>query len=104
MKREPVITTSLITAAATATIALLVAFGLPLTDAQQQAILAVVAVAAPILVIAARRWTVPASTVVEQVRGGVVVAGEASELATGTPVRTLGSLDPDREPTMVRPQ
>lgn len=97
MKTEPVITTSLITAAATAIIALLVAFGLPLTGAQQQAILAVVAVAAPLLVIAARGWTVPASDVVERAQGGDVIAGEASELATGTVIRPVGSLTVESE-------
>ena len=92
MTREPIISTASITAAATALIALAVAFGLPLTDAQTQAILGVVAVAAPLVVILARRWTVPAADVVELDDRGTVKAGPASELPEGTPIRPAGSL------------
>lgn len=42
----------------------------------------------------ARKRSVPAAAVVEQVTpGGLVVAGEASELTTGEPIRPAGSLD-----------
>lgn len=97
---EPVISTATVTSAVTAVLALLVAFGLPLTDEQQVAILGVTAVVAPLVVIYARRWTVPAAQVVERVERqpagpDLVIAGEASELPTGTTVRTAGSLDPD---------
>lgn len=54
IKREPVITTATITAAVTAVIALLVAFGLPVTNEQSAAILGVVAVLAPLAVIISR--------------------------------------------------
>lgn len=96
---EPVVSTATMTSAATALIALGVAFGLPLTDAQTAAILGVVAVIAPLIVIYARRWTVPAAQVVERVERqptgpDLVVAGEASELPTGQTVRAAGSLDP----------
>lgn len=38
----------------------------------------------------------PRAAVVERVTPtGVVVAGDASELPTGTPVREMGTLDPD---------
>jgi hypothetical protein len=47
---EPLVTVGGITAAATAVIGLLVAFGLPVTDDQQAAILGVVAVLAPLAV------------------------------------------------------
>lgn len=61
MKREPVLTVGGIGAAAAAILALLVAFGVPLTDDQQTAILGVVAVAAPVIVaVIARRFVTPA--------------------------------------------
>lgn len=96
---EPVISTATITSAVTAVLALLVAFGLPLTDAQQVAILGVTAVVAPLVVIYARRWTVPAAQVVERLERqpegpDLVVAGEASELPTGQTVRAHGTLNP----------
>lgn len=47
---EPLLTIGAITTAATALLGLTTAFGLHLTDQQQQAILAVLAVAAPIVV------------------------------------------------------
>ena len=89
---EPVITTAVVTSAAAAIVALLVAFGVPLTEEQTSATLGVVAVAAPLIVIVARRWTVPAGTVVEREKDGQVVAGEASELSTGRVIRPVGSL------------
>lgn len=57
MKREPIITTATITAAVSAVIGVLVAFGVPLTDGQTEAILILVGVAAPLIVIIARKWT-----------------------------------------------
>jgi len=47
---EPVLSAGTITAVATAVLALLVSFAIPVSDAQQTAILGVVAVAAPIIV------------------------------------------------------
>ncbi|TDC81915.1 hypothetical protein E1193_13515 [Micromonospora sp. KC606] len=47
---EPLITVGTVTAGVTALIALLVAFGLPVSDDQQTAILGVVAVVAPLVV------------------------------------------------------
>jgi hypothetical protein len=49
MKNEPVLTIASITALATAVVTLLVAFGLPLTQDQQQAVLGFVAVVAPLV-------------------------------------------------------
>lgn len=89
---EPVITTAGVTSAASALVVLLVAFGVPLTKEQTTAILGLVAVAAPLIVISARRWTVPAGTVVERVKDGKVIAGEASEIATGRVIRDVGAL------------
>ena len=90
MTREPVVTTASITAGATAVVALLIALGVPISEEVRVALLGVVAVAAPLVVIAARRWTVPAAAVVaHEDADGTVVAGEASELPTGTVI------DPD---------
>lgn len=72
---EPVITTASVTAAVSALIALLVAFGVDLSEAQTTAILGVVAVAAPLVVIVARRWVTPTQDVVERRDGDEVVAG-----------------------------
>ncbi len=96
---EPVISTATVTSAVGAIITLAVAFGLPLTKEQAVAILGVTTVVAPLVVIYARRWTVPAAQVVERVERqpegpDLVVAGEASELPTGQTVRAAGSLDP----------
>lgn len=67
---EPVITVATITAAVSAIIALLVAFGLDLSDDQRNAILGVVAVVAPIIAGAlARGYVTPvpkANAAVEQ--------------------------------------
>lgn len=49
MNREPVVTVASITAAVAALIGLLIAFGVDLSDDQQKAILAVVAVAGPLV-------------------------------------------------------
>lgn len=95
MKSEPVITTATATAIVTALIALLVALGLPISDELQVAILGVVAALAPLAVILSRGKVVPSANVVESVKGTTVVAGEASEIATGTPVREAGDLYDD---------
>ena len=49
MKKEPAITIGTISAAVAAVLALLVAFGIPVTDDQQTAILGVVAALGPIV-------------------------------------------------------
>ena len=57
MKREPLLTVGGIVALVTATIGLLVAFGVDISQDQQVAILEVVAVAAPVAVaLIARHW------------------------------------------------
>lgn len=48
--REPLVKTASVTAAVTAVLTLLVSFGVPLTDGQQQAIVSVAAIAAPFVV------------------------------------------------------
>ena len=96
MKNEPLVTLASITAAATALLALLVAFGIPITQEQQIAILGVVAVAAPFVVaLAGRGQVTPNANVVEYVTStNQVKAGEANELPTDTKIRVLNSLDP----------
>ena len=60
MTNEPLLTVASVTAAATAIIGLLVAFGLELSGEQQTAILGVVAVVAPVVVgVVARRKVTP---------------------------------------------
>ncbi|MER5703467.1 hypothetical protein ABT023_16200 [Micromonospora sp. NPDC002296] len=56
--REPLFTVGGITAGVTASIALGVAYGLPVTDAQQTAILGLVAVLAPLIVAVVARGRV----------------------------------------------
>ena len=94
MKYEPIISVSSIVAAATAVIALLVAFGVPLTEDQKVAILGLVGVLAPVIVALVTRGKVtPNAAVVEGLNGsGIVYAGEANELPTGEPIREAGSL------------
>ena len=91
-KDEPVVTTATITAIATACIALVVAFWPDLlTEAQQVAVLGVVAVIAPVVVGAiARGQVVPNGKVVERLIGGEVVAGEANDIVpSGEVVREV---------------
>ena len=50
MRNEPLVNVATVTAAAAALIGLLVAFGVPLTEDQEKALLGVVAIAAPFVV------------------------------------------------------
>lgn len=59
MTNEPVLTVAGVTAAVSAVIALLVSFGVDLTEAQTNSILGVVAVAAPLVVVYARKFVTP---------------------------------------------
>ncbi|MBM0275313.1 hypothetical protein [Micromonospora tarensis] len=63
---EPLFTVGALTAAVTAVLALLVAFGLPVSDDQQAAILGVVAVAGPLVVAALARGRVYAPATVSR--------------------------------------
>ena len=94
MKYEPLISVSSIVAATTAVIALLVAFGVPLTEDQKVAILGLVGVLAPVIVALVTRGRVtPNAAVVECLNSsGIVYAGEANERPTGEPIRESGSL------------
>lgn len=61
-KDEPLVTVATITAAVSALLTLLVVFGVPLTDAQQDALLVCAAVVAPVVVgLVARRLVSPAN-------------------------------------------
>jgi hypothetical protein len=88
MVNEPIITVATVTGAVTALLGLFVAFGLDISPDQQTAILGVVAVVAPIVVaLIARNFTVAFKrTLAYQTKTGSVVAGEGSELPTGSPV------------------
>ncbi len=64
MKTEPALTTGVITAFVTALLALLVSFGVHITNDQQAAVLGIIAVTAPFLVgLAVRPKVVPLAKV-----------------------------------------
>jgi len=93
--KEPVLNVAAVTGAATAIIALLVAFWPGLLDESQKvAILGIVGVAAPFLVAAIARGKVaPNSSVVERRAGDVIVAGPANErVSEGTVVREVEAI------------
>lgn len=69
MKREPVLTAAGVASAVAAVMTALVAFGVDLSDDQQKAILGVVAVVAPLLVAAARKYVAPVLDAGERVEG-----------------------------------
>lgn len=58
MKREPLVTTALITSAIAALLSLLTAFGVPLTEVQQDAINQMVLIVAPLVVAFVARYFV----------------------------------------------
>ena len=85
--REPAIVIGTVTTAVTAVLALLVAFGIDLSQGQQVAILGVIAGVGPLVVAFLTRSKVaPIATVVAQQVDGAVIAGPASVLAAGAPV------------------
>ena len=88
MNREPLINVATLTAATGAIIGLLIAFGVPFTDAQKIAILAATTIAAPLIVAAIARTKVAAwTTVAAQLNtNGTITAGPATGIPTGTPV------------------
>lgn len=90
---EPILTTASLTAIIIAVIALLVAFGIPLTDDQQKAIIALVGVIAPFVVWAiARRSTTPSKNVAAVVdKTGHLVAGPAADAANQTRVSVIAN-------------
>lgn len=93
MKNEPAITVASITAGFTALLALLAAFGLPLTDEQTAAILGVVAVLAPLVVgLITRSQVTPTANVAARrlPDTGATVAGPAAAQSTGSPVTVTG--------------
>jgi hypothetical protein len=72
MYREPAITIGTITAAVAAVLALLASFGLHITDDQQTAILAVVAVAGPFIVGALIRPRVSSPATTDRLKADVL--------------------------------
>lgn len=89
MATEPATIVGTITAAATAVIALLVAFGMDLTDEQQQAILGVVAVAAPVIAAVVIRGKVYAPKTAQEVVNDAAETGVAADVATPPPTKTV---------------
>lgn len=88
MNKEPAVTVATITAVVGAGLGLAVAFGVPLTEDQKVAILAVAVTIGPVVVgFVVRHFVTPTANVVAyQTPSGLVVAGEASPEDTGTPV------------------
>lgn len=77
---EPAITIGGVSAGIAAIIALLVAFGIPITEDQQIAILGVVAAVGPIVTaIITRRFVVPTGAVAEELDGYSDSEAEASD-------------------------
>lgn len=98
LKTEPAVVSGAITAGAGATIALVVAFGAPISDVQAAAILAVIPPYVA-LVLALAVWirskvTANVNVVERATPDGTVVAGEANEIATGEEIRELGDYEP----------
>lgn len=96
MKTEPAITVASITAAVTAILALLVAYGFDVSDEQQQAILGIVAVLAPIIVGIVTRQNVWAPASVGTVKQDAYRAGlnDATDPATGSAQRPYAHTKP----------
>jgi hypothetical protein len=87
-QREPALSIGAATAAVTALLALLTAFGVDLTQGQQVAILGVIAGVGPLVAAFLTRSRVtPNGSIVQVVAGdGTVVAASASPLPNGTPI------------------
>lgn len=85
MNKEPAVVIGTVTAAVASIIALLVSFGVDLSQGQQVAILGVIAGVGPLAVaLITRSKVVPIANVVQVVdAAGVVTAGPASPLPTG---------------------
>ncbi len=83
--REPLITTALLTSAATSLIAVLVSFGLDIPEQQQVAILGAVAVFAPIAVAWAGRHQVWTTASVDKMAEDTLGLAEADRLLTVGP-------------------
>jgi len=97
MTKEPVLVRLAITAAG-AILVLLVAFNVPITEQQQDAIIGAIGpVALLVLGLWSRFAVTPNKSVVELKQGGKVVAGEGSELPTGQVIRDVGSLNDGAE-------
>lgn len=88
---EPLGPLAMVSAAASAFLALLAAFGLDLTAAQTAAILGVIGTGGPLVVwLIGRRKVVPTDNVLAMTsRSGKVVAGDGAAAITGTPVQVL---------------
>lgn len=96
VKDEPVLSATTIVTIATAVVGLVVAFwpGL-LTDLQQDALLVLVGVVAPVVVgMVVRGKVTPNANVAERVdKHGTVIAGEANDqVLTGQPIRVVGEM------------
>lgn len=92
---EPLAPVAIVSAVVSAVIALLTAFGLDLSAEQVAAIMGLVAALGALAVwLVGRRKTVPTGNVAAmRARSGQLVAGDAVQTETGTPVRVLNDID-----------
>lgn len=91
-KREPLLTIAGVTAGVTATITLLVSFGVNVTDEQQIAILSIVAVGAPVLVAVVGRTKVYSPATVAELEEAAAEPALATTVTTG-----LMAVPPDED-------
>jgi hypothetical protein len=87
MAKEPAVIVSTITAGVTAIIALFVAFGLDITDQQQNAILGVVAVAAPVIAGYIIRGNVYSLKSSQEIANDAAVTGVAADVSPPPPTK-----------------
>lgn len=94
MKNEPVIIGGVsVGAIGAALIQFLTSWGVPITEQQGEATITLAVLVVPIVAsLIVRHFTVPAGNVVERNDNGRIVAGQASELPTGTAIRSAGAL------------
>lgn len=98
IKNEPVVSAAAITGLVGAILGVLVAFGVPVTGDQAEAILNLVGILAPVAAaviggLIARKKVTRNTHVLERQEGDAVVAGEANEaVKAGQEIRKVGSL------------
>ncbi len=99
MRTEPAVIVAATTAVAVAVVGLLVAFGVPMTEDQQAAVLGVVGALAPIVAgVVTRHFVYAPATVTDTVARAAAAMSARRELDDGPPDGTLLP-DPARDPS-----
>jgi len=96
IKNEPVAVKGAVFAVGASGLLLLQEFGVPISQGQGVAIGGFVAATFAVLVLVLRSDVTPNGKVVAQTEGPIVVAGEASPLPTGLPVKDPEPVDVER--------